>query len=886
MRYNLSNTGKKNKKKAMSVPPQTKIVRYVLHNNNNLCKLDSHWFTNHVPFHVRKLLMMDKYLSDALRILNQDFLMQKGLLFPAQEGKSIHNTNFSCFSAFVQHTTVISGTQTPFAEEMLKQITFALDLQLPLFIKNDVVDNLLARNNFLTNYHQKKQNTELDQSSKPIEFENHSFHFDAQNVVPSCTNNIYVSRIVLTVCYKALSTCFAPPVPKNWTKVFSRVPMWPVIRLFVKPDELSKAKKWHKHLGLICLKTLLNKNTNKHLYFADRIADIHLQKDETQQTGAIKYNLPVSPLLTPSQYMLQLSIKRREVDGFPNAFLYDVPIDNHKFSFLQNRIVPIVPACGSGGYVCDRSYIDALPAFVCVSNGDLHTQNTLVLCRPCELYHVQKQCILHASMPIVYHGSSRMLTSVLMQKHKIVITTYNVLQSDFKKNRQDILAKNWHRILLLDSEYLSTKKKITQSVLEGLKGTNRWCVSSRPFIKKPNDIDNQLLFIKPPIVQTKSDLDWLKQNGENFIRFYWMKSSSQYRAISILMLSLWSSLCLFTVHKPLSTCERDMTLFNVPWTKSDEYKIEWAAKQIQFMLHSQTTTHTPNTKERTSQDVEQAWVMLCDTEFIKTVELQQQIDFQVKMLHDKSPFPLKEEMSTQSCGTCPVCLVDKSQHTVHIGCGHWLCHGCALHIFEPLDGTLKCPLCRKVAFIQHNVWRKYTNIQSSFSHQETAPCKLQTTSTILEKWISDKQAGEDIQILVIVLSKRVKHAIRNLEHIKLHIDRSINVIQFQHLSEPWFFKKTFTHVLIAQYPSHPLACHVLNKVCKGVKKVTWLRSRFDIITSPYNHKQYIGFTKPKKQNPSLYVSFDTRWSNPFQTPIFYEKTELEAILEKLGEPLT
>ena len=118
---------------------------------------------------------------------------------------------------------------------------------------------------------------------------------------------------------------------------------------------------------------------------------------------------------------------------------------------------------------------------------------TLIVCKPTQLFYVEQQCIPRIYTEL-YHGAKRRFSKEMIATGKIVIATYNVVQSDFKKGRQDITSHMWHRIVLLDSQYLGSRPKTSEAILKGLHGRAGGASQTVPSLKPVPTLKTNLIY--------------------------------------------------------------------------------------------------------------------------------------------------------------------------------------------------------------------------------------------------------------------------------------------------------------------------------------------------------------------------------------------------------
>lgn len=893
-----------------------KVTRFIVHQQN--VEPEASWEVTDIPENVWNCLKIDKIFSNALETLVSDAGMASGRLYPPSSGETMME-NLSCFEARLAVNELISSRTTPFAQEMLKQVL--LELKMPFFC-------FFKDKNNVTNLLRKAKN--LD-DNLPLTIFNHRFMFDKNNVVPSPPNLGDVGVFSATLYLKTRPRCklLPPSVPSNAPLSRTRVDLWHVFRLFSEQTSTFLANGWRRKL--LWIASLLNprmlREEKPFSYFADLIAsDRSLINWHPDPQG------PTHPLLSPAQNHLQKQMTIREHCGYENRFL--VPLDRRGgdwcYSLLENRIVEVRQEddLGSCGYICNRAYMHVLPAIVVKANQDLQNEHTLIVCRPIDLFVFQKDCILHASNPLLYHGPKRCLTATLLSQHNIVLTTYNIVLSDFKKNRQDLLSREWHRIVLMDSEYLGTRQKIAESVIQGLKGVFRWCVSKRPFLKCCKDLKNQLLFLRPPSARDAATLDWIERNCDQMV-YQWLRTlvtRRDRRLISPSCIALWYSLCLFPVNEAykvpaLTRCR----VVRVGWKQAEVQKLKLTVAHTQKMLAAYRSPNEDATenllwldddqeiavvvpsqaaRQRNSVATEVSWLLSRRCELLQNKELLEAMRKLRYHTHHDSPFRLKTDMTppadhrtTAATDDCPVCLDSNSTVRVYSKCGHWLCHDCACHMCRN-EPEFKCPLCRTVASVSADMWRETTEESTEpvavLQALDSLSCRLQVVLGVLQRWCSGAQAtsdpsttdmetelpsaaDSDLDILVLVVTQEARNMICSQPFVQARLkpSRYVSTVQKQTISvarmdetaESWYMSRPYTHVLLAESPDHARAYNILQTFSSRAQETVILRSPLDDFLQKYAQKSYIGYSTKDGKHPAVRVNLLASFSQKESNPI-------------------
>lgn len=172
-------------------------------------------------------------------------------------------------------------------------------------------------------------------------------------------------------------------------------------------------------------------------------------------------------------------------------------------SSTQNRPAPV-----RGGMLCDAMGLGKTLQILALISMRPTRRKTLVVCPASLVSHwisqARQLCRLKA---MAYHGSDRDTTGNV----DIVVTTYGILSSEFKKSSAGSKRK---RGLLRDAEFdrvvldeahvvRNVKTKAFQAVFD-LKATYRWCVTGTPFVNATEDIMALFAFLRTSPVDDAS----------------------------------------------------------------------------------------------------------------------------------------------------------------------------------------------------------------------------------------------------------------------------------------------------------------------------------------------------------------------------------------------
>lgn len=109
---------------------------------------------------------------------------------------------------------------------------------------------------------------------------------------------------------------------------------------------------------------------------------------------------------------------------------------------------------------------------------------------------------------LVWHGSNRIESVSEMSKYDVVLTSYAVMESSFRREikgfmKKGILMKedsiihklNWHRIILDEAHNIKDRSSNQAKAAFALKGDRRWCLSGTPLQNRVGELYSLIRFI-------------------------------------------------------------------------------------------------------------------------------------------------------------------------------------------------------------------------------------------------------------------------------------------------------------------------------------------------------------------------------------------------------
>lgn len=110
---------------------------------------------------------------------------------------------------------------------------------------------------------------------------------------------------------------------------------------------------------------------------------------------------------------------------------------------------------------------------------------------------------------LIYHGSNRESSAVKIKNYDIVLTTYNLLESDYRKQQSGFKRKHgivkersllhsidFHRIVLDEAHMIKDRSCGTARAVFNLKTNLRWCLSGTPLQNRVGELFSMLRFLQ------------------------------------------------------------------------------------------------------------------------------------------------------------------------------------------------------------------------------------------------------------------------------------------------------------------------------------------------------------------------------------------------------
>lgn len=409
-------------------------------------------------------------------------------------------------------------------------------------------------------------------------------------------------------------------------------------------------------------------------------------------------------------------------------------VDNEDTPFpLQDRAFPTTAAASTNTtsdasargdtsfcLISNQGGADVAAVATAASLPIIYSGATLVIC-PVSLvgqwYSETRDKLTRSDLVIIgYHGNDRERDICVLANSDIVITTYETVSADYRKNLKERSIKgysssasssrsggssptaplasiNWHRIILDESHKVKSQSVMNDAVSE-LVSKRRWCITGTPVHTKIADFAGQFRFLGVPIIghmkywydmaskpHTKFNRDLLMAGVDPDIGFASVMAllrrtvirhtKSMRYSVSDEPLLLLPSRCEVTCLIPLSAPEQETYL-----------KLEKAMlKRYKLILRQGVQAIRRNTIQLLSlvKDLQ----MVCAGGLLSHT------------LGELLASATSDMDRNALFGECCICL-DLMEEPLQTPCAHIFCADCIYGTINNLgEGRAPCPLCRR-----------------------------------------------------------------------------------------------------------------------------------------------------------------------------------------------
>lgn len=323
---------------------------------------------------------------------------------------------------------------------------------------------------------------------------------------------------------------------------------------------------------------------------------------------------------------------------------------------------------GKGGFLCDEPGLGKTVTSLSTIES---REKKILIVSPSHLLNMwvneMKSMGFKNTDYIIFHGQKRNMG--LAMRKRIVITSYGVLLSEFKKDGlNDIQEKRWDRLIVDEYHNISNERSISSQVVSWLKYKKVILISGTPVKNRSKDVKVGLKMLNKSIPNSNEEL------------FRLFKSVSVCRTKDIL---LKSKKVISEVRVKSTKYEQDYYRVLLSYFNSELHIVE---------RRSQMLTNTRAERLRLRGRLLTLILrlrQLCSSPLLLNdmISGRNEIDAKTKEYANKKEKEIRDGKTKEEC---PVCLEEVKRL---LDCGHPLCDGCVEAIINEANG--RCPMCRK-----------------------------------------------------------------------------------------------------------------------------------------------------------------------------------------------
>ncbi|SGY78862.1 BQ5605_C008g04976 [Microbotryum silenes-dioicae] len=166
-----------------------------------------------------------------------------------------------------------------------------------------------------------------------------------------------------------------------------------------------------------------------------------------------------------------------------------------------------------GGFLCDEMGMGKTIQTIALILSDFNTadrKRTLVLAPTVAIIQWSHEIakFTEGMKVLVYHGAGRIKTVKEMEQYDIVLTSYAVMESTFRREQKGFMRKgnlmkedsivhkvNWHRVILDEAHNIKDRASNTAKGAFALKAKYRWCLSGTPLQNRVGELYSLIRFV-------------------------------------------------------------------------------------------------------------------------------------------------------------------------------------------------------------------------------------------------------------------------------------------------------------------------------------------------------------------------------------------------------
>ncbi|XP_074547620.1 helicase-like transcription factor isoform X2 [Halichoeres trimaculatus] len=329
------------------------------------------------------------------------------------------------------------------------------------------------------------------------------------------------------------------------------------------------------------------------------------------------------------------------------------------------------------------------------SPEDLSARATLIIAPLSVLSNWMDQFEQHVRADVklnvyLYYGSERNRSKKFLSSQDVVITTYNILTSDFG-NKSPLHGINWLRIVLDEGHIIRNPDTQTSKAVLDLKGQRRWILSGTPIQNSVKDLWMLVAFLR------------LKPFD---VREWWNRVIQRpaTQGDKAGLLNLQTLVKCITLRRTKSSKVNGRPLVSLPEKTVCMEQVELSqAEREEYELarnEGRSTIKRYVAEGSVLRNYADVLVILmrlrqlcCHPDLIARISSELGPSATPAELRERLIEKLRMVLASGSDEECSVCL-DSVRHPVITHCAHVYCRPCIAQVISTTQEGARCPLCR------------------------------------------------------------------------------------------------------------------------------------------------------------------------------------------------
>nr|XP_056706370.1 helicase-like transcription factor [Euleptes europaea] len=318
----------------------------------------------------------------------------------------------------------------------------------------------------------------------------------------------------------------------------------------------------------------------------------------------------------------------------------------------------------------------------------------------------------------VYYGSERTKDPAILSRQDIVLTTYNVLASDYSaKSNSTLHSFKWLRVVLDEGHTIRNPNAQQTKAILDLDAQRRWILTGTPIQNSLKDLWSLLSFLK---LKPFTDREWWRRTIQRPVTMGDQGGLKRLQSL-IKSITLRRTKTSKVKGEPvLKLPDRKVFIQHITLTEEENLiyhsvKKESKAAIIRYFNEGTVLAHYADVLGALLRLRQMCChPHLCASAPPSTFE---EGDGTPEQLRSKLIEKMKQVLSSGSDEECAICL-DSLSIPVITHCAHVYCKPCICEVIQKEKPNAKCPLCRKEVGLQQLIECPLEDADTEKSDQE------------------------------------------------------------------------------------------------------------------------------------------------------------------------